>query len=227
MNQKTKGFIKLQRSETTDELLEDPVAFHLLSIIAYRARFTDAPNLHGLRFGQALIGDCQKYGMTRSEYRAAKNRLSKWKLATFQGGPQGTIATLTDNRVFSLRDERGVRKSNHLHGHQHDHQFSEVDFGETTNEEPASDLPTATNTEGEKDKKGKHVCSPAGEHGLRALEDMEKDYPDIDCGMLATAHHQTEADLKAGKVICSPERYCIALARKCEADKYGEVVCGF
>ena len=49
----TTGFIKLNRSAETLELLNDPNAFALLTVIALRARRTDEFNIHNLEGGRA------------------------------------------------------------------------------------------------------------------------------------------------------------------------------
>jgi len=98
--------VKLLRSSITDALLGDKNAFHLLIVIALRARWSSEPSLDRLTYGQAQIGDCETIDLTPKEYRCAKDRLAKWRLATFTGSRAGTIATLLDNRVFSLSDER-------------------------------------------------------------------------------------------------------------------------
>lgn len=100
------GFIKLQRTREAAELMRDPNAFALLALIACRANWSDTPNLAGLRRGQARIGDFAACGLTKKEYRGAKARLAAYGLATFTANSMGTVATLADSRVFSLRDER-------------------------------------------------------------------------------------------------------------------------
>lgn len=101
------GFLKLQRTETTRELLAHPSALHLLLVIAYRARWAPGRGLDGLSFGQARIGDSAAYGMTRKAERCAREQLERWGLVRFLATPRGTIASLLDSRVFSLSDERG------------------------------------------------------------------------------------------------------------------------
>jgi len=104
------GFIKLQRTQETYDLMRDRNAFHLLSIIAIRARFSAQPSHDGVTFGQAFLGDVKAYGMSEKEYRCAKARLEKWGFASFKGSAKGTVATLSDSRVFSIRDERNMAK---------------------------------------------------------------------------------------------------------------------
>lgn len=108
------GFVKLQRSGTTIDLLSDPNAMHLITVIAIRARYSDEPNLRGLAFGSALIGDHLSYGLTRAQERSARRRLEKYGLASFRTSRSGTVATLLDSRVFCLRDERKLPKNDQL-----------------------------------------------------------------------------------------------------------------
>ena len=119
------GFVKLQRTETTLELLRHKNAMHLLTVIALRARYADPSSLSGLSLGEAFIGDHEQYGMTRKEDRCARQKLEKWGLVTFRSSRAGTVARLVDSRVFSLRDERESPKKGQQEGQQRGHQFSE------------------------------------------------------------------------------------------------------
>ena len=83
------GFIKLNRGPETLELLNDPNAFILLTVIALRARRTDEFNVHNLRSGEALIGDYAKYGLTHRQYRTAMKRLARWGFAEFRPTTRG------------------------------------------------------------------------------------------------------------------------------------------
>jgi len=103
------GFIKLKRSSETLELLHHPNAFILLTVIALRARRTDEFNIHDLKAGEALIGDCKKYGLTRGQYRRAMKHLGHWGLAAFKATPRGTVATLCDTRVYDINEVAGSR----------------------------------------------------------------------------------------------------------------------
>ena len=109
-------FVKMQDTETTRELMRDKNAFALLAQIAIRARRKDGPwtGKNGitmtLKKGQAFIGDYESIGLTEKEYRCAKNRLFKCKLATFEGANKGTIATLINSDVFDISfRKRAVR----------------------------------------------------------------------------------------------------------------------
>jgi hypothetical protein len=191
------GFVKLQRTDVTKELLGDPIALHLLTVIALRARWSDEPSLDGLTFGQAAIGDHDVYGLTRAQERCARERLARWGLVRFDASRRGTIATLLDSRVFSLCDEREgpklslrdddqVRESrtsekrvgadgNHS---QHDsHQSLEVKptitANETANEQPTSSQRTATNQK-EKRVKTKEEGALSPSHASLSLDPEQR-----------------------------------------------------
>lgn len=148
----------------TAELLRFPNALHLLTVIAFRARFTDEENLEGLRFGQAFIGDHDAYGLSRTEDRNARRRLEKWGLAHFEGSPKGTVATLLDSRAFSLTDERDGVKTSHLKSHQLSQRFSEVNpknganvgANVGANARPSPDQRQTTNQNVKNGKHGQH-----------------------------------------------------------------------
>jgi hypothetical protein len=94
------------------ELLQaNPDAFVLAYVIAYRAQWSTRFNRHGLELGEAFVGDHDAYGMTERRYRTAKDNLAKWGFATFKPTNKGTVATLTDTRLFdvlaSADDEQG------------------------------------------------------------------------------------------------------------------------
>ncbi len=102
-------FIALHCGEEAQTLLSDhPNAFLLLLQIAMRAKWKDCP-ITGLKAGQAFIGDWKKAGLrSRKVYQVAMERLEKGKLAVFQGGNRGTLATLTGSTIFSItKDAKG------------------------------------------------------------------------------------------------------------------------
>jgi len=101
------GFIKLNRSPETLELLNDPNAFTLLTVIALRARRTDEFNIHNLKRGEALIGDYKKCGLTRRQYRTARKHLGTWGFARFKPTTRGTVATLCDTRIYDINETPG------------------------------------------------------------------------------------------------------------------------
>lgn len=101
------GYIRLNRCKEFDELEHDKNALYLLMIIAMRAKRTNDFSVHNLKAGEALLGDYKNYGMTQKEYREAKERLTKWNFAAFQGTNRGTIAILTDQPFFDINIEAG------------------------------------------------------------------------------------------------------------------------
>ena len=97
------GWFRASRSQDAFELqLAAPNAFRLAWIIAYRARYSNGFNRHGIDTGEAMLGDYQNYAMSEQEYRTAKAFLKKWKFATFRVTPKGTVARLIDARLFEV-----------------------------------------------------------------------------------------------------------------------------
>jgi hypothetical protein len=94
------GFIMFNRADETIELLRDPYAFALLGLIAQRARWRTLPD--GLELGESLLGDCERFGMTRSIYRRALRKLVKWRQITIRTTNKGTIAKLISSLVFDI-----------------------------------------------------------------------------------------------------------------------------
>ena len=101
----SQGYIMLQRADAAWELLKDPNAFIVLTVIALRAKRTKDFSVYGLRTGQALIGDFQAYGLTEGQYRAAKVRLKRYGLADFRGTNRGTVARLLNRAVYDINAE--------------------------------------------------------------------------------------------------------------------------
>jgi len=96
------GFIILCR-EGIDLLENDPKAFLLLTHIALRARrnvlaYSPIP----LDINQALIGDHEKIGLTRQEYRTALKRLVQYGLIRFKTFNKGTVATLLNTKIYDI-----------------------------------------------------------------------------------------------------------------------------
>lgn len=105
------GFIKLNRAGGYELLEEDPKAFLLLSHIALRARREALKySRYSLKANQAFVGDPEKIGLSRQEYRNAKKRLKKYGLATFESTNRGTIATLTSVDVYDINAQEEPSK---------------------------------------------------------------------------------------------------------------------
>jgi hypothetical protein len=102
-NPPSAGWFKATRNPEALELIAaNPNAFVLAYVIAARGRWTGMFNPHGLTLGEALIGDFKKCGMSEQQYRTAKQQLEKWKFATFRPTTHGTVAKLTDTRLFDI-----------------------------------------------------------------------------------------------------------------------------
>jgi hypothetical protein len=99
------SYFMAKRNHKSDELDTDMPASHLLKIIAKRAKRTDTFNIHNLKKGEAFLGDYSDYGMSRRQYRTAKEKLEKWGFATFKTTNKGTIATLTDTSIYDINIE--------------------------------------------------------------------------------------------------------------------------
>jgi len=148
-----RGFIKQQRSEDVAALFGDPYAFTLLTVIAQRAKRTGTLDVHGLELGEAMLGDHRNYGMSRQQYRATIKRLKKYQLATFRTTNKGTIAKLTDTRIYDINIEAG--------NHQSDHPANQ----QATIDQPSSNHQATTN------KNNNNGKNPFGEEVQEQLEE--------------------------------------------------------
>lgn len=149
----SEGFIKLRRTAESMELLNDPNAFILLTVIAVRARRTDEFNIHNLKSGEALVGDHAHYGLTRQEYRSAQQRLTRWGLATFKPTTNGTVARLLDRRIYDIN---AVPEQ-------------PADNPSTTDRQPTADPRAATNKNEKNEKKEKKYPADSDERRLSEL----------------------------------------------------------
>jgi len=97
------GWFRAVRGNEGLELVAmNPCAFSLLYVIAHRANWRGTFNRAGAGPMQALIGDYKTCGMTQRQYRTAKAQLAKHRFATFKPTSRGTVATLSDTRVFDI-----------------------------------------------------------------------------------------------------------------------------
>jgi hypothetical protein len=133
------GFLKLVRGRDVEDLFRDPLAYTLLSLIAYRARRSEGFDVHGLEPGEALIGDHESVGMTRKQYRVRLNRLVCGGFVAIRRADRGTIAKVLDTRIFDINADEG--------GHQNGHQRAI--------ERPSEGHRRATNKKDKKDKNEK------------------------------------------------------------------------
>lgn len=107
------GFLKLNKSRMTDEMLMEPACFMLLTQIAYRAKRTQQVSLSNLSMGEALLGDYENIGLTRQKYRTALDKLREWGLITTRTTNRGTIAKLISKEVFDINEEIDNHQDNH------------------------------------------------------------------------------------------------------------------
>lgn len=139
-------WVKYMRSDQTKELLQEPLAFTLLSLIANRARRTDAFNKYGLTVGQALIGDFKAIGMTRQQYRTALSKLVKWHFVTTKATTKGTIVTIIDKTVYDINFSDSNQQTNQT----------------ATNKQPSSNQRATTNKNVKKDNNDKNEKKKRG-----------------------------------------------------------------
>jgi hypothetical protein len=126
-------------------------AYVLAMVIAHRARWKEGYNQHGLGVGEAFIGDPKKYGMTRQSERTARKYLERGGFATFRATNKGTIAKLTDTRLFDVSPAITNQQGNQP----------------ATNRQPATSQQPTTNEEGKTGKTGNTDSDCV--HGAEAL----------------------------------------------------------
>ena len=108
-------FVKLVDGTAAHDLVRDPNAFALVSLIALRAYKGRGVNMRGLRFGEAFLGDHRECGLSRGQYRTAQRRLKSWGLVDFRGTSKGTIARLCGAEVYDIgRSPEGQQKANEV-----------------------------------------------------------------------------------------------------------------
>ncbi|MFO1514271.1 MAG: hypothetical protein U1F83_15395 [Verrucomicrobiota bacterium] len=102
------GYLRAMRSDEALELIKANLhAFVLAYIIARRAWWKGGYNQHDLGTGEAFLGDYRECGMSEQQYRTAKKLLAKARFAKFKSTKKGTIARLTDTRLFDVLNQRG------------------------------------------------------------------------------------------------------------------------
>ena len=100
------GFVKAMRSEEAAFLDTNPLANHVLNVIARRARRTPDP-LNGLQIGECFVGH-KGLGLSEQQYRTVKKNLQKWGLVEFKKAERvtdrGTVAKLLDSTVYDINE---------------------------------------------------------------------------------------------------------------------------
>jgi len=142
------GFVKLIRSDEAEELIElSQNAFVLLSVIALRAKRGEKPTNKHLEMGEATIGDYEKCGMSRQNYRTARDLLEKCGYITIKVTNRGTIAKLALSSIYDINIDGANQQ--------------------VTNKQPATNQPAnqplTTNkkirTKEDKEKKEEDICA--------------------------------------------------------------------
>ena len=180
-------YFAAMRSEESMELLAaNKNALVLLYVIAWRARRTNEFNRHGLKIGEAFIGDYKEYGMTEREYRTAKAFLKKNGFATFNSTSKGTIATITNADIFDVNLEEG------------DDHSDELRTGDRHSNDAAGDRQPTTNKNGNNANNGENGKN-GQEHthrgeGVFVASVLGKDQPVAVNGSEVTASTQPLAD---------------------------------
>ncbi len=149
-------FIKLNRCQMTEELLTQyPMAFLILSYIAYRAKRTTGKSLKGMAIGQMVMGrddlkgTYRNPGPTSQNVRSALKYLKCNQLIDYHATSKGTVVTLLDSDIWDINQET----------------CNQVDRSYVTTIQPASNQHVTTNKEDKKerkkeeDKKNKKTCS--------------------------------------------------------------------
>ncbi|MBI2498373.1 MAG: hypothetical protein HYV75_10835 [Opitutae bacterium] len=181
--------------------MKDAPAFMLLTQIALRARWSRAPGLDGLVFGESLVGDYGMIGLSEKAYRCAKGRLAKWGLASFAGSSKGTVARLLDNRVYALDARNDENSGDHEGGpfseeNLHDRAGVAADVGRTWGGRGATNK-KERRKEGEESNTSRRPVKPEPAHARNPLFDA-----------LAEA-----AGIKPCELVGPPARACgVALA---------------
>ena len=102
-------FVKAMRSEEAAFLDTNPLANHVLNVIARRARRTPDP-LTGLQIGECFIGH-KGLGLSEQQYRTVKKNLTKWGFVEFKKAERvtdrGTVAKLLKSDIYDINETEG------------------------------------------------------------------------------------------------------------------------
>jgi hypothetical protein len=109
----TNSFIKLNRCEKTNDLIEcHPNAFLLLTVIALRAR--RVPNIiKNLDVCECFVGDFDKIGLSRQQYRTALDVLESLKFIIKTPTNKGTVVKLINSNIYDINIEDANQPDNH------------------------------------------------------------------------------------------------------------------
>lgn len=100
------GFVKAMRNEQAAFLDTNPLANHVLNVIARRARRTPDP-LNKLQIGECFVGH-KGLGLSEQQYRTVKKNLQKWGLVEFKKAERltdrGTVAKLLNSDIYDINE---------------------------------------------------------------------------------------------------------------------------
>ena len=101
------SFVKALRSEQAAFLDTNPLANHVINVIARRARRTPDP-LNGLQIGECFVGH-KGLGLSEQQYRTVKKNLQKWGLVEFKKAERvtdrGTVAKLLNSDIYDINED--------------------------------------------------------------------------------------------------------------------------
>ena len=100
------GFVKAMRSDEAAFLDSNPLANHVLNVIARRARRSPCL-LTGLEIGECFVGH-KGLGLSEQQYRTVKKNLTKWGFVEFKKAgrvtDRGTVAKLLNSDVYDINE---------------------------------------------------------------------------------------------------------------------------
>lgn len=100
------GFVKAMRSDEAAFLDTNPLANHVLNVIARRARRSPCL-LTGLQIGECFVGH-KGLGLSEQQYRTVKKNLQKWGFVEFKKAgrltDRGTVAKLLNSDVYAINE---------------------------------------------------------------------------------------------------------------------------
>jgi hypothetical protein len=100
------SFVKAMRNEQAAFLDTNPLANHVLNVVARRARRTPDP-LNGLQVGECFVGH-KGLGLSEQQYRTVKKNLQKWGLVEFKKAERvtdrGTVAKLLNSDIYDINE---------------------------------------------------------------------------------------------------------------------------
>jgi hypothetical protein len=146
------GFVKAMRSDEAAFLDSNPLANHVLNVIARRARRSPCL-LTGLQIGECFVGH-KGLGLSEQQYRTVKKNLQKWGFVEFKKAgrvtDRGTVAKLLNSDVYDI---------------------NEVDPNGTATEDQRKD--NGRPTEGQ--RQTKNVISEEGKNVIKTIDQTDID----------------------------------------------------